>query len=229
MLSLRRVPTTPIIDQENPLYCAHLSYTSDPLRPFPPPHSMNAFTLQLTQAVLEKVRVERSSSAARRRRRSAIGRPVRPSRVPNLLAEDHTLNIVPWRPSFAPDISKKRKRESPDDQSAYTTSRTLSRDGEGNLLCGPVKHVRSEGSYDSASFVLSDRADYLAIPAHAFESSQSGVVDGYIQDMQPDGKRLHDSQLALDSNDDIHAGNLGCHGILLLITCSLVAYRRNER
>ncbi|KAG8856037.1 hypothetical protein FRB96_006604 [Tulasnella sp. 330] len=209
MLGLRRVPTTPIIDQDNPLY---VSYMSGPAHPFAQPHPVNTFMLQLTQAVLDEVRVQRSSSAARRRRRSAIGRPARPSRVHNLLLEDHTLSIVPWRPSFAPDISKKRKRDSLGDQSAYNATRTLTQDGQGDLLCGPVKHVRSNGSYDSASFVLSDRADCLSIPAHAFESSQSGV-DGYIQDIQPDEQHSYDSQLTLDPNDDVHAGVARAEGL----------------
>ncbi|KAG9012093.1 hypothetical protein FRB94_011788 [Tulasnella sp. JGI-2019a] len=202
MLGLTKLPIQPIIDQENPLYCS----PANPAHPLAQsPAYMNEFTFKLSQVIYDRGKVHRSGSTVGSRRRINFGRPIRTSRVMQgpIKNGSRTLNPVPWRPSFAPDFSQKRKRSpfvDPSGTGSTYGTETSMVDEESDLLHGSVKRVKSDGSHDSSSFILSERADYLAIPAEAFESSQPSANGDGLRIQQHHKRHVRVPQLTLDES-----------------------------
>ncbi|KAG9004987.1 hypothetical protein FRB90_010640 [Tulasnella sp. 427] len=194
----RALPAKPTVDKENPLWCpkisskkflSHIAREVDAVAS--PNDSCPTFAMKLSRGLRDitndsdtleaRETTERPIKKARKaaiaqettlrpkkhlQRFSVVPRPLRAAKVSS--------NPVPWRPSFAPDLTRARRT------SSYSDARTDSEadSSHEDLLLGRTNRIKSTDTYDSASFILSDRAEALTISANAFQTSEASVPEG---------------------------------------------------
>lgn len=155
----REVPIRPIVDAENPMWCPQGGGPENAFYSKPLVHGSlgrklrkglrDTTNVQASQKKPSRV-IQSNTASALPQRRQQTGHGV--------------IGNAPWRPTFPPNLPVKRKDNNDDS-------------GYGDLLSS--KKLRSNGSYDSSSFVLydRDRAPAIAIPASTFDSSQATARD----------------------------------------------------
>lgn len=123
-------------------------------------------------------REPRKSFAAQEKTLRPIKQRPAKSMVPHPLkppAAKVSADPVPWRPSFPRNLAPHRKRKLATPREETPTDS----DAESNHddLLGPSKRIRSTDSYDSSSFMLSDRAEALKLSADAFQTSEISIPE----------------------------------------------------
>ncbi|KIO32523.1 hypothetical protein M407DRAFT_18575 [Tulasnella calospora MUT 4182] len=188
----RLLPVKPLVDEANPFWCpkipskkflSHIARENDAASSNDP-----TFAMKLSKALRD---ITNDSDAPEvfgtdtkpfKEPRKFL-RPVKQPRggatVPHPLkppAAGLSTNPVPWRPSFPRNLAPHLKRK------LMTPPHDVVADSEAESnydeLCGPSKRIRSTDTYDSSSFMLSDRAEALTLSADAFQTSEISIPEG---------------------------------------------------
>ncbi|KAG9037658.1 hypothetical protein FS837_001402 [Tulasnella sp. UAMH 9824] len=196
----RVLPVKPLVDESNPLWCpkfpsrkflSHIAREHDAASS----NDCPTFAMKLSRALrditndsdaLEASATEVKPSKETQKAPEPQEKTLRPvkqlrggARVPHPLkppAAEISANPVPWRPSFPRNIAPHLKRK----LTTPAVDAVADSEAESNYdeLLGPSKRIRSTDTYDSASFMLSDRAEALTLSVEAFQTSDISIPEG---------------------------------------------------
>ncbi|KAG8948250.1 hypothetical protein FRC04_009888 [Tulasnella sp. 424] len=204
----RTLPVKPIVDEANPLWYPKisrkmfLSHIARENKAASEKDNCTTFALKLSKGLRDitndsdapeahgtdekPFREPRKSFAAQEKTLRPIKQRLAKSMVPHPLkplAANVSADPVPWRPSFPRDLAPHRKRKLP--TPPYETPTDSDAESVHDDLLGPSKRIKSTDSYDSSSFMLSDRAEALKLQVDAFQTSEISIPE----DLGPKGGR----------------------------------------
>ncbi|KAG8953572.1 hypothetical protein FRC00_006231, partial [Tulasnella sp. 408] len=197
---IRLLPVKPLVDEANPLWCpqvpskkflSHIARENDAASP----NNCLTFAMKLSRGLrditndsdaleasapdVKPFKETRKAPEPQEKTLRPVKQPRGGARVPHPLkppAAGISANPVPWRPSFPRNLAPNLKRKlttPPDDAVADSAAESTF-----DELLGPSKRIRSTDTYDSASFILSDRGEALTLSVDAFQTSDISIPEG---------------------------------------------------